>query len=91
MTHSHNTLLTGGGCYIGSHTYIAMQAAGFNPMILDDFSNSYIGVLNRLAHITGRAVVCERGTVADTALVESVLSQHAVAAVMHFAGVQGGR
>ena len=86
MTHSHNILLTGGAGYIGSHTYIAMQAAGFSPVILDDFSNSHEGVLDRLAQITGQAVVSERGNVADTALVESVLTQHAIAAVVHFAG-----
>ena len=90
MNQPQNILLTGGAGYIGSHTYIAMQEAGFNPVSLDDFSNSHEGVLDRLAHITGRAVVCERGNVADTALVEKVLTQHAIAAVVHFAGVQGG-
>ena len=86
MYPSQNILLTGGAGYIGSHTYVAMQAAGFNPVILDDFSNSHEGVLLRLAHITGRAVVCERGNVADTALVEILLKKHAIAAVVHFAG-----
>ena len=74
MIQSHNILLTGGAGYIGSHTYIAMQAAGFNPTTLDDFSNSDEGVLDRLAHITSRAVVRKRGTVSDTALVESMLT-----------------
>lgn len=86
MNPPHNILLTGGAGYIGSHTYVAMQAAGFNPVILDDFSNSHEGVLARLAQITGRAVVCERGNVADTALVQAVLTRHAIAAVVHFAG-----
>ena len=86
MNQHQNILLTGGAGYIGSHTYIAMQAAGFNPVILDDFSNSHDGVLVRLAHITGRPVVCERGNVADTTLVEAVLTKHAIAAVVHFAG-----
>ena len=45
MNRTQNILLTGGAGYIGSHTYIAMQAAGFNPVILDDFSNSHDGVL----------------------------------------------
>ena len=86
MNQPQNILLTGGAGYIGSHTYVAMQAAGFNPVILDDFSNSHEGVLARLAHITGREVVCERGNVADTALVQDVLTEHAIAAVVHFAG-----
>lgn len=85
MNRTQNILLTGGAGYNGSHTYIAMQAAGLRSEILDDFSNSYEGVLARLAHITGRPVVCERGNVADTALVESVLKKHAAVAVVHFA------
>ena len=33
-----NILLTGGAGYIGSHTFLALSAAGFTPVILDDFS-----------------------------------------------------
>ena len=35
-----NILLTGGAGYIGSHTFVALVAAGFTPIILDNFSNS---------------------------------------------------
>ena len=45
-----------------------------------------MGCWSRLAHITGRPVVCERGNVADTALVEAVMTKYAIAAVVHFAG-----
>ena len=33
-------LLTGGAGYIGSHTYVALIEAGFEVVILDNFSNS---------------------------------------------------
>ncbi len=62
-------LLTGGAGYIGSHTYLALHAAGFTPVILDDFSNSSPVVLERLQRLTGRSVLCQRGSVADGALV----------------------
>ncbi|MDB5868715.1 MAG: UDP-galactose 4-epimerase [Polaromonas sp.] len=81
-----NILLTGGAGYIGSHTCVALIEAGFTPVILDNFSNSQPAVLQRLAQITGQAVVCETGNVLDTPWVEEVMRRHQIAAVLHFAG-----
>ncbi|MBS3998368.1 MAG: UDP-glucose 4-epimerase GalE [Hydrogenophaga sp.] len=81
-----NILLTGGAGYIGSHTAIALHEAGFNPVILDNFSNSHPAVLERLERITGRAMVLERGDVLNTPWVEDVLRRHRPAGVVHFAG-----
>ena len=81
-----NILLTGGAGYIGSHTCVALVQAGFTPVIVDDFSNSHPEVLQRLQQITGQAVACEQGDVADTAFMTDVLRRHPVQAVMHFAG-----
>ena len=81
-----NILLTGGAGYIGSHTCVALVEAGFTPVILDNFSNSHPAVLDRLQHITGQALACEKGDVLDTAWVTQVLQRHQIAAVMHFAG-----
>jgi UDP-glucose 4-epimerase len=79
-------LLTGGAGYIGSHTYLALQQAGFTPVILDDFSNSSPSVLGRLQCISGHPVLCERGSVADMPLVKSMIERLQIAAVIHFAG-----
>jgi UDP-glucose 4-epimerase len=81
-----NILLTGGAGYIGSHTFIALREAGFEPVILDNFANSHPEVLNRLERITGRPVTLERGDVLDTPWVEAVLQRHQPAGVVHFAG-----
>ncbi len=86
MTDKTTVLLTGGAGYIGSHTYVALAEAGLQPLILDDFSNSHPAVLERLQRITGQAVVCEQGSVADTARVQALLERHQVRAVIHFAG-----
>ena len=83
-----NILLTGGAGYIGSHTYVALVAAGFAPVILDNFSNSNPRVLERLQRITGKPVVCEEGDVADRALVVGLLKRHGIAGVVHFAGLK---
>ena len=79
-------LLTGGAGYIGSHTCIALLEAGFTPVILDDFSNSSPLVLERLERITGRPVLCERGSIADVPCVKALLERLQVQAVIHFAG-----
>jgi len=81
-----NILLTGGAGYIGSHTYVALANAGYTPVILDNFSNSHCGVLERLYAITEQHVACEEGDVLDTAFVESVLRRHDIGGVIHFAG-----
>jgi UDP-glucose 4-epimerase len=86
MVDPMNILLTGGAGYIGSHTFIALREAGFEPVILDNFANSHPVVLERLERITGRPVLLERGDVLDTLWVEDVLKRHQPAGVVHFAG-----
>lgn len=83
---SRKILLTGGAGYIGSHTYVALREAGFEPVILDNFGNSHPAVLDRLERITGQRPVLERGDVLDTSWVEAVLRRHQPAGVVHFAG-----
>jgi len=79
-------LLTGGAGFIGSHTFLALCAAGFEPVILDNFSNSNPAVLARLERLRGQPVTCERGDVCDAALVQTVIARHGITAVIHFAG-----
>ena len=86
MTGAQTILLTGGAGYIGSHTAVALVEAGFDPVILDNFANSHPVVLQRLQHITGRALPLERGDVLDTPWLLDVLRRHRPAGVVHFAG-----
>ena len=86
MTKTPSILLTGGAGFIGSHTLLMLVAAGFEPVILDDFSNSNPEVLERLKRLRGKPVSCERGSVCDAALVKTVIERYDVAAVIHFAG-----
>lgn len=77
-------LLTGGAGYIGSHTYVALRAAGYEVTILDDFSNSDPGVIDRLVRLTGDEVDLVRGSVLDPAAVQAALSR-GIDGVVHFA------
>ena len=42
-------LVTGGAGFIGSHTCVALVAAGYTPVMLDNLGNSDVRVLQRLA------------------------------------------
>lgn len=78
-------LLTGGAGYIGSHTAVALVAAGYRPVILDDFSNAAEDVPERLQRITGAAPRVWRGSVLDAALLEELFATERIDAVVHFA------
>src|SRR5438876_10651323 len=81
-------LVTGGAGYIGSHIVIELSAAGYAPLIVDDFSNSSPSVVPRLSEITGHDVPCVTGDIRDRRLLAGTLSEHAVAAVVHCAGLK---
>ena len=78
-------LLTGATGYIASHTWLALWAAGFDVVGVDDFSNSSPEVLNRLQRLSGRSAEFERVDVCDTAAMAAVFQRHTIAAVIHFA------
>jgi UDP-glucose 4-epimerase len=85
MTTSPTVLLTGATGYIGSHTWLALQAAGFEVLGLDDFSNSAPEVLNRLHTLGGRMPAFERADVGDAAALDAVFTRRRIHAVVHFA------
>ena len=78
-------LLTGATGYIGSHTWLALLAAGFDVVGVDDFSNSSPEVLNRLRELSGQTPVFERADVNDAAAMDAVFQRHRIAATVHFA------
>ena len=49
-------LVTGGAGYIGSHTLIALIEAGFEPVVIDNLSNSKKESLVRVEKITGKNI-----------------------------------
>ena len=81
-------LLTGGAGYIGSHTAVMLIQAGHEVVLLDNFYNSDPSVLKRLAKIVGNPVHCIEADVRDTNLIEKVLREYQVDAVIHFAGLK---
>ena len=78
-------LLTGATGYIASHTWLALQAAGFQVVGVDDFSNSSPEVLKRLQQLSGQAPVFEQASVCDPVALAGLFARHAINAVVHFA------
>ena len=46
-------LVTGGAGFIGSHTVVELQSAGYEVVVLDNLSNSSEKSLERVQQITG--------------------------------------
>ncbi|NYT60510.1 UDP-glucose 4-epimerase GalE [Alcaligenaceae bacterium] len=84
-----NTILvTGGTGFIGSHTTVALQQAGYRVVILDNLSNSSAQVLDAIATITGTRPQFVQGDIRDAALLDSLFATERITAVLHFAGLK---
>jgi UDP-glucose 4-epimerase len=82
-------LLTGGAGYIGSHTALELLGAGWDVVVVDDFSNSSPVALDRVAEqAAGGSLRRHRLDVRDTATLTGVLHDEAVDAVVHLAGLK---
>ena len=81
-------LVTGGAGYIGSHIVVELARAGHAPVVVDNFCNSSPAVVPHLRRITDRSIPCATADVRDRATLARLLSQHAVTAVVHCAGLK---
>ena len=86
-------LLTGATGYIGSHTWLALQQAGFDVIGIDNFVNSSPKVLARLAQIGGQEPVLVEGDVRDAVALDRCFELGrsrfgGIQAVVHFAALK---
>lgn len=81
-------LVTGGAGYIGSHTCVELLTAGYNIVVLDNFSNSSAKSLERVMELTQKQLVIVQGDIRDQATIENTLKQFNCSAVIHFAGLK---
>lgn len=73
-------LVTGGAGYIGSHAVLALEAAGYQTVILDNLEYGHKELADR--HLKAKLIV---GDTTDRPLLDELFSTYNVAAVMHFA------
>ncbi len=80
-------LVTGGLGYIGSHTVIELINKGYEPLIIDNLSNSDISVLDRLEKICGRRPLFQQVEMRDKEQLQELFWNHNndIAGVIHFA------
>ncbi len=79
-------LVTGGTGYIGSHTVVELQMAGYDVVAIDNFDNSHPSVLQNIEKITGKKVLFEKLDIRDKQALKAFVSNHKdIDAVIHFA------
>lgn len=81
-------LVTGGAGYIGSHTCIEMQNAGYDVIVIDNLDNSSDESLKRVEKITGKPVKFYKEDVRDREALKKIFTENKIEAVIHFAGLK---
>jgi UDP-glucose-4-epimerase GalE len=71
-------LVSGGAGYIGSHTVKALKAAGFQPLIFDNFSTGHRSFV--------KATPAFEGDICNPADLDRVFAEYSIDGVLHFAG-----
>ena len=79
-------LVSGGAGYIGSHTVLALVAAGHDVVVVDDFSISKPSVQGRLEALAGRDIPFHGFDLTDADKTERLFAHERIDAVIHFAG-----
>jgi len=79
-------LVTGGLGYIGSHTVVELQNAGFEVVIIDNLSNSSLEVLDGIIEITGKIPLFEKIDLRQKSEVIQFFEKYQdISGIIHFA------
>lgn len=81
-------LVTGGAGFIGSHTVIELQNAGYDVVVLDNLSNSSPKCLERVEQITGKKVPFYKADIRDREALEEIFAKEDIDSCIHFAGLK---
>lgn len=83
-----NILVTGGAGFIGSHTCVELLDAGYDIVVMDNFSNSKPEALNRIKKITGKDFKFYQVDMLDFEGTSRIFKENKIDAVIHFAGLK---
>ena len=81
-------LVTGGAGYIGSHTVIELQNAGYDVIVCDNLCNSSKKSLERVEQITGKSVKFYLADILDADALTRIFEENTIDSVIHFAGLK---
>lgn len=81
-------LITGGAGYIGSHIALEFLSNNIDVVILDNFSNSRIEVINAIEEVSGKSVAVVTGDISDISAVKKCFESGNFNSVIHCAGLK---
>lgn len=81
-------LVTGGAGFIGSHTVVELQNAGYDVVVVDNLINASKEALRRVEEITGKPVTFYEADILDRDAMEKVFTENEIECVIHFAGLK---
>jgi len=81
----HKIIVTGGLGFIGSHTVVCLHEAGFEPIIIDNLSNSEASAMDGIEQLIGYKPIWANIDVNDKAALGNVIKEHQPQGVIHFA------
>ncbi len=81
-------LVTGGAGYIGSHTCVELIAAGHEPVIVDNYVNSFPEAVARVEKIVGKKIKTYKADIRDRAALDKIFAENKFDYVIHFAGLK---
>lgn len=81
-------LVTGGAGYIGSHTCIELISAGYETVVVDNFSNSSMEAIRRVEEIAGCSISFYQKDIRDKDALRHIFEMENIEAVIHFAGLK---
>ena len=81
-------LVTGGAGFIGSHTVIELQNAGYDVVVVDNLVNSSEKSLERVEKITGKKVPFYKVDILDREGLNEVFAKEKIDSCIHFAGLK---
>lgn len=79
-------LVTGGTGYIGSHTCVELLKAGYDIVVIDNFSNSKREVVDKIKEITNKDFKFYEGDCCDKETLNKIFEENEISSVIHFAG-----
>lgn len=78
-------LVTGGLGFIGSHTVVALHEKGYDVLIVDNLSNSYIDVIDGIEAASGKRPLFVKLDLQNSMAVSTLFQKHEIKGIIHFA------